>query len=134
MVQTSVQQYQRILVKFFRYIDGADYDWDHSFTAVQLNSVTDLDVVRYMNVLAFGRPDPEPDANPTGARSSTIAYVKKAISYFIPNNHMQWNEQSKVGNPTRSKAVNQLLLYILRKEVRRQGRPSKARRPMTAEV
>jgi hypothetical protein len=46
----------------------------------------------------------------------------------MPNRLMVWNEISGVGNPTRSIALNDLIKYVKKKEVRGQGAPSKARR------
>jgi hypothetical protein len=55
-------------------------------------------------------------------------YWKKALSSFMPNRLMVWNEISGVGNPTRSIALNDLIKYVKKKEVRGQGAPSQARR------
>jgi len=52
---------------------------------------------------AYGIPDPGTNDNPTEVRSSALAFVKKAISYFMPNKLMSLNAlaNSPVGNPTK---------------------------------
>jgi hypothetical protein len=57
--------------------------------------------------------------------------MKKALSSFMPNKHMSWNEVTKQGNPTKSPEIHELIKRIKKKEVRGQGAPSKARRPLT---
>jgi len=81
---------------------------------------------------AFGNPDPLEDANPTHCRSSTLEYYKKAISSYMPNRLSQWNALAQSGNPTRSIEVNDLMKKMKKKEVRKEGAPSKARRSIKA--
>ena len=59
-----------------------------------------------------------------------LEYYKKALSYYMPNRLIGWNAISKTGNPTRSIPVNELIKAVKKKEVRRQGKPSSARRPL----
>jgi hypothetical protein len=84
-----------------------------------------------MNLKAFGSPNPGPDANPTGCRSSTILYWKKAISFCMPNKHHPWDSLNERGNPTRSREILDLIKYVKKKEVCHQGVPSQARWPLT---
>jgi hypothetical protein len=84
-----------------------------------------------MNMKAFGTPFPPPDANPTGCRSSTILFWKKAISFFIPNKHHPWDSLAERGNLTRLRETLDLVAYITKKEVRKQGVASQARHPLT---
>ena len=58
-----------------------------------------------------------------------LNYYKKALSYYMPNKLFGWNAISKTGNPTRSIPVNELIKRVKKKEVRKQGRRSSARRP-----
>ena len=51
----------------------------------------------------------------------------------MTNQLMAWNELSNVGNPTRSAELNNLVKYIKKKEVRKQGVSSKARRALLHE-
>ena len=83
------------------------------------------EIVRWMQLKAYGTPDPLPDDNPLNGRSSSLEYsYKKALSHFMPNNLMQWNELASVGNPTKSTAVNAIIKRVKKKEVRREGVPS----------
>ena len=81
----------------------------------------------------FGEPNPGPNSRPTEGRSSSLEYYKKAISYYMPNQHIGWDMEAERGNPTRSLEVQNLIKSIKRLEVRRQGKPSAARRPMEME-
>ncbi len=80
---------------------------------------------------AFGVPDPPSDANPTFARSNSLAYWKKAMSFFMPDRLVVWVSGRNEGNPTRSIEVNSHIKRIKKKEVRKQGVLSKAKRPLT---
>ena len=129
------EKYRPVLLKFMRFRDGADYSRDHVFTTEELATVTPSDICRWMKFRAYGTPDPSRDANPTEARSGSLLTWKKAISFYMPNNGMQWNELSSppTGNPTRSSEVNNLIAWIKKKETRKQGKVSKKRRPLQAE-
>jgi hypothetical protein len=84
-----------------------------------------------MNYKTFRTPFPGPDANPTGCRSSTILFWKKSISFFIPSKHHPWDSLTERGNPTRSGEILDLVKFVKKKQVRRQGVPSQAKRPLT---
>ena len=45
-------------------------------------------VTQWMCHIAYRTPTPGPNDNPTGAHSSSIAYYKKALSYYMPNKQM----------------------------------------------
>ena len=51
----------------------------------------------------------------------------------MPNRLIVWVSGREEGNPTRSIEVNKLIKRVKKKEVRKQGRPSKAKRPLTVE-
>ena len=76
-------------------------------------------IIRCMCLKVYGTPDSAHNANPTLGRSTGIAYAEKAISYFMPNKLMQWNEMTDppVGNSTKSAAVNDLIKLVTMKEV-----------------
>jgi hypothetical protein len=59
-----------------------------------------------------------------------LEFAKKAISYFMPNRLMVWNQRTREGNPTRSNVVNELIKRVKKQEVMRQGRRSQARQPL----
>jgi hypothetical protein len=73
-------------------------------------------------------PDPDNDAKPTEAQSSSLLYWKKALSSYMPNRLMTWNVAIQQGNPTKSAEVNNLIKKVKKCEVRHVGAPSKARR------
>ena len=76
---------------------------------------------------------PGVDANPISARSSSLQYWKKAISFFHPNRLMVWSDGRQEGNPTRSIEINNLIKRVKKKEVRKQGVASQTRRAITEE-
>lgn len=115
------------------YRDSATYANNHEFTQEELSLITPAEILRWLNVQTYGIPEPDANDNPTMARSNSIKYWKKALSASMPNRMMQWNEVAQTGNPTRSVAVNDLIKRIKKKEVRRQGAASQARRPMKRE-
>jgi len=110
---------------------GSEYAWDHVYTIAELNSITPIDVKRWMCLKAYGSADPEDGANPTLCRSNSLKYWKKALSFFMPNRLMEWSTTREEGNPTRSVEVNALIKAVKRKEARKQGAESHTRRPMT---
>jgi hypothetical protein len=130
---TQISRYKTTLAELMSFKLNQHYTRDHDFTQHQLLSITDVDVSRWMCLKAYGDPDPAPANNPTVGRASSLAYYKKAISYFMPNRHVGWDVQHNTGNPTRSPRVMDVLKAVKKKEVRRQGRPSLARRPIEIE-
>ena len=65
-----------------------------------------------MNVKAFGASHPPPDARLTGAGSSSLEFMKKALSFYMPHKE-NWDDEKKCGNPTRSKLVKELLHRVV---------------------
>ena len=86
--------YRPYLIGLMRLKDGVDYPKDHQFSRQQLAAVTPDHVVAFFNLKVYGTAQPTEDANPTNGRSNSIAFAKKAISFFMPNRLMQWNELS----------------------------------------
>ena len=106
------------------FLDGITYppaDDTVTFSAERLASITADDIVRYFNFKAYGTPEPAVNDFPKLCRSSTLAFQKKAISYFMPRQNMQWDDLAERGNPTRSTAVNKVILAIKKHEVRGTG-------------
>jgi hypothetical protein len=128
MVQKK-NDYHATLIRFMTFTNGIAYAKDHQFVQDELAPLTPDDVARWMCQKAYGTP--EPDANPTQARSSSLEYWKKAISFYMPNVLMPWNAVSRQGNPTRSIEVNTLIKKVKKKEVRKEGVSSKAQRAVT---
>lgn len=61
-----------------------------------------------MNLKAFGSTDPPLDAKVTGSGSSSLEFMKKAISFYMPVKE-NWDHERQCGNPTRSKEVKEVL-------------------------
>jgi hypothetical protein len=130
MVPTA---YKAILTKFMRYKNNIEYEDDYTFSQNELLRITSDDICEWMNVRAYGVPIPTTDMMPVHARSSTLEYIKKAISSFMPRQNIPWDSVRGEGNPTRCVDVNKLIKTVKRLEVRRQGVPSQARRPIEYE-
>ena len=131
------RRYKQVLCRFMTFYHEREnddaYDPDtQQFTDEELLSITPDDLVRWLNLRCFGVQQPTADMRPTLARSQSVKFWKKCISFFMPNRHMQWNNQSNVGNPTRSTQVNELLREMILAETRLQGAPSRARRSTTS--
>jgi hypothetical protein len=123
-------EYYKYVIKFMSYRDDEDYDKDHEFTPEELNAIQPEEIEKWMTFMVYGVSEPGPDDNPTLGRSSSLQFYKKALSYYMPNKLIAWNSISKTGNPTRSIPVNELIKRVKKKEVRKQGKASSARRPL----
>ena len=123
--------YKSTLDNLMSYIRGREFARDYVYTDEELCTLTPTNILQWMNVKTFGTPNPPVDANPISARSSSLQYWKKAISFFHPNRLMEWSSGRNEGNPTRSIEINNLIKRVKKKEVRKQGVASQTRRPMT---
>jgi hypothetical protein len=128
--------YKPYLVKMMNYLDDPDPPYTNKtvFSVEQLSAVTADDFIRHVNIKVYGVA--EPPADHTFApqhRTSTVEYMKKAISSYMPNRLMPWNEISLVGNPTRCTKIVDFLKKLRMKETRGQGQPSSARSSVTSQ-
>ena len=110
------------------FMNGIAYAKDHPFVQDELAPLTPDDIARWMCQKAYDTPEPDPHANPTQARSSSLHYWKKAISYFMPNRLMPWNTISGQGNLTR---FIEVIKKVKKKEVRKEQVSSKAQCAVT---
>ena len=133
MNQQTNRYYQSYIVAFMSYKDGILYDRDTIFEVGHLGSVVPEDVKRWMCLKAYGLELPNDDDRPLYWRSNTLEVAKKAISWYMPNRISAWNSLTGVGNPTKSREVNDLIKLVKRAEVRRIGKPSSTKRPLTQE-
>lgn len=124
----SKNDYKPTLIQLMSFLDSTQYEADHEFTQERLLQLTPRDIERWMKKKAYGTPDPDNDAQPTEARSSSLQYWKKALSSYMPNRLMTWNVATQQGNPTKSVEVNDLIKKVKKCEVRHVGAPSQARR------
>jgi len=125
---TQVKQYHKVLIEMMTYLNGVAYTQAHEFSSEELERLKPHDIYRWMAWKVYGTDDPSPQDNPTEGRSTSLKYYKKAISFYMPNRRMQWNEVTKAGNPTRSEDINNLIQAAIAKECRKQGKPSRADR------
>ena len=97
---------------------GVDYPANTRFTREELLELGPLDIQRWLANKAFGDPDYDVHRGdrPGFARSSSLEFSKKAISFFMPYRLTPWVDGS--GNPTRSAIVNNLLREVRQFEVR----------------
>jgi hypothetical protein len=129
--KTLAEQYSPYVVKFFRWFDNSAYAAGHQFSNEDFARVTPEVIVRYMKLLSYGTETPGPNDHPTLKRSSGLGQLKKALSYFMPDNSVAWNTAAASGNPTMSKAVNKFIAEVKKAEVRKQGKPSQAKRDLS---
>ena len=113
--------YKSTLNSVVSFANGADYGRDKQYKKGELRELTRNDVVRWMLVKTYGIPDPPIDLNPKFVRSSTLAFWKKTISYFMPDHLVSLVSGRNEGNPTRNTDVNNLIRRVNKKEVRKQG-------------
>ena len=131
--KTTAETYKPYLCRLMAFVDGVEPRYPDTivFSAEQLLAVTATHVTEFLTTMAYGTATPGPDDHPTFARANTVEQAKKGISYFMPNQHIPWNVDTKQGNPTRCPAVHRLVAEVKKAEVRKQGRPSCAKRDMS---
>jgi hypothetical protein len=102
--------YKPLLDHLMLFIVGQPFARNYIYSDEELNAITPAHVLQWMNFKTFGTIIPAVDANPISARSSSLQYWKKAVSFFHPNRLMVWSAGRNEGNPTRSKEINNLIL------------------------
>jgi hypothetical protein len=108
------------------------YELGRVYTAEELRQVTPTELMRWLNIRTFGVPDPavrDLTIRPL-VRANTLAFWKKAISFFMPDRLHGWRTGTNDGNPTKCAEVNDFIKYIKKLEARKQGADSQTRRPM----
>ena len=114
------------------YTDECTYSKVHEFTSDDLIGLTPDDVYYFLAFTAYGKPDPQRGVDfPIEGRHTTLEYFKKAISFFMPNKHLGWDVLHKVGNPTKSVPVLDLIKAVKKSVTRGEGRKSQARHALT---
>ena len=123
--------YQPVMVEFMSFFHGyVEYEDNHVFTRQQLLEIRPVDVKRFLCMKAYQDPDPDIDngARPRHGRSDSLYYMKKALSKFMPHRTANWVHGQ--GNPTKSDIVNDMIKQVKKFEVRGEGAPSNAKRPL----
>lgn len=131
--KSKVEIYKATLVPLMNYIHSTVFLRDHDFTQDELVAVTPEKIITYLKIKVYGNENAHPDVDPPlHYRLNTVKVWKKSWSYHMVNKNMPWNEIAKVGNPTRSHLINDLLKNMKKMETARLGVPSQARRALVA--
>jgi hypothetical protein len=85
------KQYKPSLDSLMPFIAGQLFACDCNHSDAELCAIQPKHVLRWMNFRTFGTIIPPVDANPIGARSNSLQYWKKAISFFHPDRLMGWS-------------------------------------------
>ena len=93
---------------FMRQRDNSDYEADHIFTVQQRNAVLPIEIALYLKFKTYGNPDATSSDLPTVGCAASLEHYKKYISKFMTTTY-PYNDQAKVGNPTQSTIVNQVI-------------------------
>lgn len=131
-ILSLAEKYHAPLRHLISWRDGLTYDKNHQFSFDELKNITAEDIYRWAKFRVYGDPDADEGVcPPIHYRVNSVLGWKRAISYSMPNNNMQWNEVAKVGNPTRSQQMARLIRHMKRFQTQRRGREPQARRPLT---
>ena len=126
-------QYKPTVVMFLNWRDDPTpkYNKHMILTQTKLYTIKPDEISCWMQFKVYGKADPDVNDMPTEGRLSSLEFVKKTISHFMPDKLQSWNIRRQKGNPIRLMAVNNLIKLVKRKEVRHQGKKSQARTPFT---
>jgi hypothetical protein len=121
--------YRPYIISVMSFFHCSKYPKEKTFTRAELLELTPEVIKRWLARMAYGKEDYVVGVDmPRLMRSSTLKQAKKAVSFFMPHNKPAWcNGQ---GNPTKDSSVSGVISDVLKSEVRRQGVPSKAKRPL----
>ena len=112
-----------------RYKHRINFPANYGFSIEELSAITPEDIYKWFAFKVYGTETPGPTENPIFGTKNACLSWKKHISFFIPDNLIKWSVQSKSGNPTMSRIVNDLIAVVKKKEARGLGRASRADRP-----
>ena len=83
--RTLRETYHPYLRKFMSWKDGVDYAEGFQFSDAQMVEIRPSHIVRYMSLLAYGNEHPADNDRPIRRCGSGLEFIKKAISFFMPN-------------------------------------------------
>jgi len=86
---TAIKQYRSVLRQLMSHKNSTNYCDNYEFSDAELGDVKPDDIYRWMCWKAYHKYDPGPQDRPRHARSSSLEFWKKSISYFMPQ---LWNE------------------------------------------
>ena len=122
-----------VLFGFLSWRDQVEYEKEQRFTNEFLFKITGEEFGDFMEELAYDDIQEgcnADDLHSPKARSNTIEYNKKAVSWYMPNRLQAWNSDAQNGNPTRSVQVNDIIKDLKKQECRGTGVASQATRPI----
>jgi hypothetical protein len=129
---TLAESYSPALRNFMTYRNARNYPSGHCFSREELEPITADELYRWTKHRVYGNEAvDEGTVPPVHYRASTVLSWKRAISYYMVNNNMAWNETAQMGNPTRSHQMARLVKHMKRFQTQRRGVAPQARRPMT---
>ena len=107
-------EYWPYLVRLVSYHQGYAHDPKvaEMWGPAMLNELTPKIIEGWMNQTVFGMSHPGPDNYPTLGHASSLEFMKKAISFFMPNRLLGWNVTTTSGNPTKSIIINDLIKRV----------------------
>jgi len=82
---TQQKMHHGILMAFMEYKNSIDYEAEKTFAVKEIRTICPGVIFKWMCFKAYGSENPGEDFNPTLAWSTSLAYYKKAISYFMEN-------------------------------------------------
>ena len=102
-----------------------------TFTRDQLLQLQPGHIRDWLSMKAFRKTDWSIEAGdrPIYHRANSLEQAKKCVSFFMPNNLPGWCNGH--GNPTKAEEINTLINAVKKCEVRGEGAPSRATRPLT---
>jgi len=133
VVETMTKNdYFPYLCRFLGYLDGTTYNprVQGPFPAARLLQIQPEQFLKWLTLCTYGKEVIGPNDRPTLWRSDTIAYAKKAVSYYMPH-HGEWNNSTGHGNPTRDKTILRFIQEVKKHQVRKQGRASRVKRDLS---
>ena len=109
----------------------ARYPKDTLFTKAQFLELHQQHIHNLLAYKAFGKTafSLENGDRPVHPRSSHLVFLKKVVSYFMPENAPHWC--SGQGNPTKHNTHRKLIDIIKMCQVRGEGAESKVKRALT---
>ena len=123
----SIQLCNAELVRCYNFLFGTVRDNLYNFLNDKLFKLTPDHIFGYLAFKVFEISSLSESNEPAEGWSSTMEYINKVISYFMPNKLMKWDLQSNSGNPTKFMIVNELMKRVKKHEVRREEKASSVR-------
>ena len=128
--------YHAEFLRFMRFWQKKKFASDQNFRPSELRRIKPFHIVQYFHHKAWGKTTVNYRSNndqPKYQRLNSLNFSKSAISHYMPDQDMQWNERDQCGNPTRSKAVKSCLDRVGEMEKLGLGAPSQKKRDMHLE-